>query len=81
LITCFYARKTKKISKKFFSSVRRACVRCKGCKTLVGLTWREPLAEARVSIARWNLKEAEGKGQVATNRNRIRGYHKWGMQR
>jgi hypothetical protein len=38
----------------------------------VGLIWREPLAEARVSFVRTNLKEAEGKRTVVTNRNRMR---------
>lgn len=42
-----------------------------GVKVPCGPSWKEPRAEARVSTVRWNLKEAEGKRMVVTNRNEI----------
>jgi len=42
-------------------------------KVLRGPWWAEPQGEARVSVARRNLKEAEAPSREPTNRNRIQG--------
>ena len=54
-----------------FLFVRHACSFTVGCKSGTGVDNCELLAEGKGVAVRQGLKEAEGKGKVITDRNRI----------